>query len=106
MKVLLSSGKLKAHLDSLDAERITKVIFNSDGEMELHSNEKEISFCVDFADDEMKRKLSNNNADKVVNIYRQISNRWDWLYDLLSKIEEQPIVLDIESDKLHIIFQY
>lgn len=32
--------------------------------------------------------------------------RWDWVYDAVSKIPEQPIVLDIYESGINVILQY
>ena len=32
--------------------------------------------------------------------------RWDWIKDLMNKVEEQPIVLKFYPDIVNIIFQY
>lgn len=38
--------------------------------------------------------------------YNQSDNRWDWLYKLVSKMAEQPIVMEIDDNKLRISVDY
>ena len=35
-----------------------------------------------------------------------VDARWDWVEQLLSKIEEQPVVLEISQKSVKVIFEY
>lgn len=38
--------------------------------------------------------------------YSQLQKRWDWLYNILSVIDEQPVTLEIGTEKLKLTFDY
>ena len=37
---------------------------------------------------------------------KQDGRRWDWVKELLNKVDEQPIVLVISEQKIDVIFQF
>jgi hypothetical protein len=58
--------------------------------------------------------LSTENKDISImvepliysNFCPQLERRWDWVKDLVSKVDEQPIVLNITEGGVEVIFQY
>lgn len=36
----------------------------------------------------------------------QAGRKWDWVLELVSRVDEQPIVLDIHEKTINVIFQY
>lgn len=49
----------------------------------------------------------NSCSDLIGGDFKMCSNkRWDWLYDIVSKIDDIPIVLDINHNKLNLIIEF
>lgn len=96
MKVVVSSKNLKKQIELLGAEQITEVTVESD-KVTLHSGVQSISFNA----------ITNNQEHKLSKSkFKQDNVKWDWIYKLISLIEDQPIVIDFENKKADIIIQY
>ena len=60
--------------------------------------------------------ILETNTNDLIMIYCEVEKenkeidqqdrRWDWIYDVCSQIDEQPIVLDITENKVEIKLQY
>jgi hypothetical protein len=48
----------------------------------------------------------NSCSNSMGGDFMQQNKRWDWLYDIVSKIEDIPIVLDINQNKLNLIIEF
>ena len=93
MKVLLSSKYLAnelAKIDFDDCEKVVYVIGDKDN-LIIKTNRKTIRL----------------DAETVVTseIY-QTDRRWDWVKLLVTKVDEQPIVLVIHESFVSVVFQY
>ena len=99
MKILVSSKALAKKLSEIDFDndRVYNVVLNSIGntticELSVNTNTKTVKVMVEV--------IVFQAAVK------QDSRRWDWVKDLLTKIDEQPIVLEIKESVINVILQY
>ncbi len=93
MRVLVSSKNLSRALSEIDFK--TDSVYN----VTLENSE-----------------LSINTQIKSVRVYvhvvlfkaavKQENRRWDWIKDIVSSADEQPIALDIHENCTNVIFQY
>jgi hypothetical protein len=64
----------------------------------------------------MKRLTLNGSVNGIASLWveskeesqciDQHNARWNWVYDAVSKLSEQPIVLNINKDSVEVILQY
>lgn len=93
MKILISSKTLAEELKKIDFESETVMQVRGEGsKFIINTNKKTIEIWCDIIFFEP--------------IVKQENRRWDWVKHLLSQVEEQPIVLNIQQDFINIIFQY
>ncbi len=93
MKILVSSRCLATCMGKIDfegGEYITSIKLNND-ELIFFTENKSVSLIV----------FVIISGDVSVRCHR-----WDWVKRLVTKIEEQPILLDINNDFCNVIFQY
>ena len=93
MKILVSSKLLARKLEEIDFENesIERVTLDND-ELILISQTSSVKFSVHVLDFKASVK--------------QEGRRWDWIKSLVSRVEEQPIVLQIFDNVVNVIFQY
>ena len=99
MKILVSSKTLAIHLKEID----------------FTGGEYMVSACLKKESNHYDLILSTEN--KAVSIpvevlihtvlpYKQHNRRWDWVKELVSKVDEQPVTLEICEQIINVIFQY
>jgi hypothetical protein len=93
MKILISSKYLAKKLEKIDFEKesVERVSLDKD-EFILITQKSAIRFQVHVL--EFKQSV------------KQDGRRWDWVKSLVSRVEEQPIVLHIFDNVVNVIFQY
>jgi hypothetical protein len=93
MKILISSKLLASKLKEIDFEKesVERVTLDKD-ELILITQTSKVNFHV--------RVLQFKASVK------QEGRRWDWVKSLVSRVEEQPIVLHIFDNVVNVIFQY
>jgi len=93
MKILVSSKTLSIKLSefNFESDYITAIRGES-GYICLDSTKKTIEVMCEIL------KFSPR--------IKQENRRWDWVKQLVSNVDEQPIVLDITENAVIIIFQY
>ena len=93
MKILLSSKLLALKLKEIDFEKesVERVTLDKD-ELILITQTSSVKFQVNVL--EFKASV------------KQDGRRWDWVKSLVSRVEEQPIVLQIFHNVVKVIFQY
>lgn len=101
MKIIISPKGLKKTMDILDSDKITAVSIVGN-KFSLHSGVQSISIMVSTTEEEFNR--ANLLDEKYT--FNQENVRWDWIYKMVSVIEEQPMVIDFGNDKANLIFQY
>jgi hypothetical protein len=94
MKVILSSKQL--------AQELSKIDFDTDRVVEVEGESGEL--CIDTQLGKTIRIICEVFNPEI--IISQESRRWDWVYKLAKKVDEQPIVLDISENSVNIIFSY
>lgn len=90
MKIIVSSKHLANQLDRIPVDYVSSVIIDKDR-------------LLIFADDKsIEIQTKNYSVDeKEMNIHlRQVFQRWDFLYKVVSKIDETPILLTISKGVL------
>lgn len=92
MKAIMSSRELSLKLDKID--------FDEDRVIKVSSNEGQLNILTSKSNITILCEVSENKS------IDQENNRWDWLKRLVYQIEEQPIVLDLDNNKLNIIISY
>jgi len=95
MNVIVSSKTL--------AEGLSKIDF--DGGEHVTDVDVEVDTIKIFTND-LQRIDIGCASPASDSIYAQLGRRWDWLYDTVLKIDEQPISLIIEDETLEIKIQY
>lgn len=94
MKFICSSQYLASKLSEIyQKDELVKSVFLKDNIFTLKSDKQEITMTV-----------GGNDSSGVG--CPQDNRRWDWVYDLVKHISDQPIVLDINENIVNIIFQY
>jgi hypothetical protein len=93
MKILMSSKLLASKLKEIDFEKesVERVTLDND-ELILITQTSSVKFHVHVL--EFKASV------------KQDGRRWDWVKSLVSRVEEQPIVLQIFDNVVNVIFQY
>jgi len=98
MKVLISSQELASKLSHLYFKDLLNQIL-------IAKYERNQLFLIDGSGVtlasvfcELVELKSNNHQD--------VDIRWDWVYDLVKKVDEQPISLSIGPQKAQVIFEY
>jgi hypothetical protein len=94
MKILLSSKSLAICLNKLDLELSPMVRIVTDGD------------TLTFITGSQSSDLFGIHICGWVPMIKQHDRRWDWIKELVQKVSEQPIVLDIREEKVDVIFQY
>jgi uncharacterized protein (UPF0218 family) len=94
MKILVSSKHLAAKLNEID--------FNNDKVMSIGDNVTEVIIKTINRDIELYAEILIFSANPI----DQQERRWDWIKELVNKVDEQPICLDIKEKFVNVIFQY
>ena len=93
MKILLSSTTLANKLKEFDFKSDSIwAVRCEDGKMYLDSNVKTVVISCEIL--EFKARIKQDNR------------RWDFIKDLVTNVNEQPIVLNITEDLVNVIFSY
>lgn len=93
MKVIVSSKNLYKRLSEIDfnKESIYNVVLE-DNVLRINANTKSVEIYCEIVT--FKASIKQENR------------RWDWVKELCSKVEEQPITLHISENVVNVIFQY
>jgi hypothetical protein len=94
MKVLLSSKRLAQELSSINfqSEFVRRVSVERD-ELTIITGESILKFDVHVLD----------YKNPVV---LQKDKRWDWVWLLVNRVDDQPVILDIYENVVNVTFQY
>ena len=99
MKIMVSSKTLAIRLKQIDfegGEYVTLAslirVKSSQAELVLSTENKSVSIPVEILEHTMD--------------YDQHNRRWDWIKDLVNKVDEQPITLEIYEQVVNVKFQY
>ena len=92
MKVVISSKSLYEELKKIDFdnESVESVKFIEDNMIIF----TQISCVILWIENKEKISFNQHNA------------RWDWVKKLLSQVDEQPIVINVNENKVSVIFEY
>jgi hypothetical protein len=98
MKIIMSAKYLKSILNGIDfnvdtVQTIGAITTNGGNQIvSITSNHKSFSFGAEVV-----------NCEDCID---QSCARWDWVYELLCQIDDQPIVIDIRKDNVRISIDY
>lgn len=97
MKFIVSSKGLFRILSQIDFEsdRVESIICVNNEVLEL----------LTAKGDTVKIFATNKNTEGEKSI-PQDYRRWDWVYNLVKKIDDQPIVIEVSQNLLNILIQY
>jgi hypothetical protein len=94
MKILISSKELASNLNKIhfgkDRVKAVGAIANH---FIIKTQEKTFDILL-------------NNVIETGKMTDQSRCRWDWIRDLVNKVSEQPIVLEITKNRVDVIFQF
>ena len=95
MKVIVSSKTLAAYLHSFDwkESRIERVGY-FDGKLHIESDDYRVEIDCEVSHDSRIVWLDQREC------------RWDWLEDVVRRISEQPVVLEISINRLQLILSF
>jgi len=109
MKIIVSSKALAKKLSEIDFNNNSVISVGIKrgygkftlGELSINTVKYSVKINVDVITD-------NLNVDVITDkdYIMQEHRRWDWVRDLLNKVDEQPIVLEISQYFINVIFQY
>lgn len=98
MKIIVSTKNLKTTFDLLKSDRVDYIETYSN-KIILHASDSSGNRCVEFncviLDDIREKKT-----------FKQSNVRWDWVQRMLNRVEECPVVIDINDNKLRMIFDF
>jgi len=93
MKILISSKQLAIDLAKIDFDNETVMQVRGEGSnLVINTDKQTIEIWCEMLQFEPRVKQENR--------------RWDWVKSLVSRVEEQPIVLDIHENVVNVIFKY
>ncbi|MDD4972013.1 MAG: hypothetical protein PHT07_21510 [Paludibacter sp.] len=94
MKILVSSKSLADCLNKLDLEDeiIERIVPNAD----------EITFITAYHSVKLLCGAITDFRPMII----QSGRRWDWIKKLVNVVDEQPIVVEINKERVNVIFQY
>lgn len=93
MKILISSKVLSDNLDKINFEDEYVIQVRGEGsKFIINTNSQTIEICCEIL--RFSPRVKQNNR------------RWDWVANLVDKVDEQPIVLDIYENVINVVFQY
>lgn len=100
MRIVISSKVLANALERIYPKDMVYCATVRNSKLILQTaNDINISIIVEAAKDFDTRAAEGE-------VMAQIDNRWDWVYDLVRRVQDQPIVLEIGQKKVNVIFQY
>jgi len=95
MQILVSSKSLFNCLNKIsfyDGDFVTGINVNNGNELIIYTRQTSVSLIVEVIGDTL--------------LYPQEGKRWDWVRDLVSRVPEQPIILNLTPLNVNVIFQY
>ncbi len=94
MKVIVSSETLALTLKKMDLDNnpVNKIASTDGGLIAFIHNDSSVV--------RLHCEVSDSGACE------QNDARWDWVRDLVNSVPEQPIVLDIQEQRVKVIFEY
>lgn len=95
MRLIASSKTLANQLAKIDFEKDNVNSVSIEGNtLWIHAQNHSVELFVEKSNIFFKSPL------------QQTGRRWDWVKQLVSSVEEQPIVLEIHENVVNVIFQY
>lgn len=97
MRLLVSSKNLAKKLSEIpESESVCRATLNPDGQqgsgiLTLITQERSIDVSVHIL--KFEASVKQNNI------------RWDWISDIVSKVNEQPMILEIHEKVTNVVFQ-
>ena len=93
MKIIVSSKQLAVKLNEFDFENDSiQAVRAEKSNLYLDSQKKTVEIWCEIT--EFRARVVQEGV------------RWDWLKNLVNKVDEQPVVLEITKDCVKVIFHY
>ena len=93
MKIIVSSKQLAVKLNEFDFENDSiQAVRAENSNLYLDSQKKTVEIWCEIY--EFRARIIQENV------------RWDWIRNLVNKVDEQPVVLKISMNLVNVIFHY